>query len=122
MKIERFEDIQGWQEARNLTKIIYELTKKLSFRRDRGLCRQIQEASVSVMSNIAEGFDRQSKKEFIKFLYYASGSESEVQSHLYVALDQEYISGEDFTGAYNQAQKMKSLINGFITYLKGKKK
>jgi four helix bundle protein len=122
MKIERFEDIQGWQEARNLTKIIYELTKKLPFRRDRGLCRQIQEASVSVMANIAEGFDRQSKKEFIKFLYYASGSGSEVQSHLYVALDQEYISGEDFTGVYNQARKMKSLINGFIAYLKGKKK
>ena len=122
MKIERFEDIQGWQEARNLTKIIYGLTKKLPFRRDPGLCRQIQEASVSIMANIAEGFDRQSKKEFIKFLYYASGSGSEVQSHLYVALDQEYISEEDFTGAYKQARKTKSLINGFITYLKGKKK
>ena len=122
MKIERFEDIQGWQEARNLTKIIYELTRKFPFRRDQGLCRQIQEASVSIMANIAEGFDRQSKREFIKFLYYASGSGSEVQSHLYVALDQEYISREDFTGAYNQARKTKSLINGFITYLKGKKK
>ena len=122
MKIERFEDIQGWQEARNLTKIIYELTRKVSFRRDQGLCRQIQEASVSIMANIAEGFDRQSKREFIRFLYYASGSGSEVESHLYVALDQEYISREDFTGAYNQARKTKSLINGFITYLKGKKK
>jgi len=122
MKIERFEDIQGWQEARNLTKIIYELTRKFSFRRDQGLCRQIQEASVSIMANIAEGFDRQSKREFIRFLYYASGSGSEVESHLYVALDQEYISREDFTGAYNQARKTKSLINGFITYLKGKKK
>ncbi len=122
MRIERFEDIQGWQEARILTKIIYELTRKLGFRRDKGLCRQIQEASVSIMANIAEGFDRQSKREFIKFLYYASGSGSEIQSHLYVALDQEYISGEDFTGAYNQATKTKSLINGFIAYLKGKKK
>ena len=122
MKIERFEDIQGWQEARNLTKIIYELTRNVSFRRDQGLCRQIQEASVSIMANIAEGFDRQSKREFIRFLYYASGSGSEVESHLYVALDQEYISREDFTGAYNQARKTKSLINGFISYLKGKKK
>jgi four helix bundle protein len=122
MKIEKFEDIQGWQEARNLTKIIYELTRKLPFRRDQGLCRQIQEACVSIMANIAEGFDRQSKKEFTKFLYYSSGSGSEVQSHLYVALDQEYISGEDFTGAYNQARKTKSLINGFIAYLRGKKK
>lgn len=122
MKIERFENIQGWQEARTLTKKIYELTSKSLFKRDRGLCNQIQGASVSIMANIAEGFDRQSKKEFIKFLYYGSGSASEVQSHLYVALDQEYISGEDFIGAYNQAKKTKSLINGFITYLKGKKK
>jgi four helix bundle protein len=74
------------------------------------------------MANIAEGFDRQSKKEFVKFLYYASGSASEVQSHLYVALDQNYISAEDFQGAYSQAKKTKSLINGFISYLKGKKK
>ena len=121
MKIERFEDIQGWQEARSLTKKIYELTKKLPFKRDRGLSSQIQEASVSIMANIAEGFDRQSKKEFSRFLYYASGSASEVQSHLYVALDQEYILDADFQAAYNQAKKTKGLINGFIKYLKSKK-
>jgi four helix bundle protein len=122
MKIERFEDIQGWQEARKLTKDIYKLTKTGPFQRDLRLCGQIQDASVSVMANIAEGFDRQSKKEFIKFLYYASGSASEVQSHLYVSLDQEYISEEAFNETYNQAKKTKSLINGFISYLKGKKK
>ena len=122
MKIERFEDIQGWQEARSLTKKIYELSNKLPLKRDRGLCNQIQEASVSIMANIAEGFDRQSKKEFSRFLYYASGSASEVQSHLYIALDQQYISDLDFQEAYNQARKTKSLINGFISYLKGKKK
>ena len=122
MKIERFEDIQGWQEARKLTKKIYELTNKFPFKRDFRLCGQIQEASVSIMANISEGFDRQSKKEFIKFLYYASGSASEVQSHLYVAVDQKYISDEDFTETYNQVKKTKSLINGFIAYLKGKKK
>jgi four helix bundle protein len=122
MKIERFEDIQGWQEARLLTKKIYELANKLPFKRDRGLCSQIQQASVSIMANIAEGFDRQSKKEFSRFLYYASGSASETQSHLYVALDQKYISDVDFQETYNQARKTKSLINGFILYLKGKKK
>ena len=74
------------------------------------------------MANVAEGFDRQSKKEFIKFLYYSSGSTSEVQSHLYVALDQEYVSEDDFQETYSQARKIKSLINGFIAYLKGKKK
>src|SRR4030043_183148 len=113
MKIERFEDIQGWQEARKLTKKIYELTNGTAFKKDMRLCGQIQEASVSIMANIAEGFDRQSKREFIRFLYYASGSASEVQSHLYVALDQEYISEDNFRETYSQARKTKSLINGF---------
>ena len=121
MKIERFEDIQGWQEARKLTKKIYELTNGAAFKKDMRLCGQIQEASVSIMANIAEGFDRQSKREFIRFLYYASGSGSEVQSHLYVALDQKYISETNFQETYNQARKTKSLINGFISYLRGKK-
>lgn len=121
MRIEKFEDIQGWQEARLLTKKIYELANRLPFKRDRGLCSQIQEASVSAMANIAEGFDRQSKKEFIKFLCYASGSTSEVQGDLYVALDQEYVTDVDFQETYNQARKTKSLINGFIKYLKSKK-
>lgn len=96
MKIERFEDIQGWQEARRLTGEIYKLTNGFPFKKDQGLCGQIQKACVSIMANIAEGFDRQSKKEFSKFLNYASASASEVQSHLYVALDQKYISTEDF--------------------------
>jgi four helix bundle protein len=122
MKIERFEDIQGWQEARKLTKDIYKLTKIPPFQRDLRLCGQIQDASVSVMANIAEGFDRQSKKEFIKFLYYASGSASEVQSHLYVALDQNYISEQEFQKTYDQAKRTKGLVNGFIAYLKGRKK
>jgi four helix bundle protein len=122
MKIERFEDIQGWQEARKLTKEIYELTSRFPFRKDLGLCSQIQKASVSIMANIAEGFDRQTKKEFAKFLNYASASASEVQSHLYVALDQKYASEQEFMVAYDQIRKTKSLINGFISYLKGKKK
>lgn len=123
MKIEEFEDIQGWQEARKLTKQIYELTKKgIPFKRDYGLCAQIQKAAVSIMANIAEGFDRQSKKEMIRFFDYSSASTSEVQSHLYVALDQKYITEENFKETYNQAKKTKSLINGFIAYLKGKRK
>ncbi|MBM4307119.1 MAG: four helix bundle protein [Deltaproteobacteria bacterium] len=122
MKIEKFEDIQAWQEARKMTNEVYKATHEIAFQRDRGLREQIQNASVSVMANIAEGFDRQSKKEFSKFLNYASGSASEVQSHLYVALDQEYISEDDFQKTYSQARKTKNLINGFIAYLKGKKK
>jgi four helix bundle protein len=122
MKIERFEDIQAWQEARKLTNKVYELTNKSPFRKDFRLSGQIQNASVSVMANIAEGFDRQSRKEFIQFLYIASGSASVVQSHLYVALDQKYISEEEFDETYKRAKKTKSLINGFISYLKGRKK
>jgi four helix bundle protein len=101
MKIERFEEIQGWQEARKLAKEIYKATHEIAFRRDQGLREQIQNASVSVMANIAEGFDRQSKREFTKFLYYSSGSASEVLSHLYVALDQHYISEEKFLTLYD---------------------
>jgi four helix bundle protein len=100
IKIERFEDVQGWQEARKLTKEVYKLTKGFPFKRDQDRCGQIQKGSVSIMANIAEGFDRQSKKEFVKFLYYASASASEVQSHLYVALDQEYVSRQDFAESY----------------------
>lgn len=122
MKIERFEDIQGWQEARELTKEIYSLTNGFPFKRDQVLCRQIQKAAISIMANIAEGFDRQSKKEFSKFLNYASASASEVQSYLYVALDQKYISDENLQNTYNHVRKAKGLINGFISYLKGKKK
>ena len=121
MKIERFEDIQGWQEARSLTKKIYELSNKPPLKVDRGLCNQIQETSASIMANIAESFDRQSEKEFSRFLYYASGLASEAQSHLYVALGQNYITKEVFEETYKQALITKNLINGFIKYLKGRK-
>lgn len=101
MRMERFEDIQGWQEAGKLTQEIYKLTNVFPFKKDQRLCGQIQKASVSIMANIAEGFDRQSRKEFRKFLNYGSASASEVQSHLYVALDQEYGSDEDFQDSYS---------------------
>ncbi len=96
MKIDKFEEILAWKEARILTRRIYENTNQPTFVKDIGLRRQVQNAAISVMANIAEGFDRQSRKEFIQFLNYASASASEVQSHLYVALDQEYISEEIF--------------------------
>jgi len=118
VKIERFEDIQAWQEARNLTNLIYNLCKGNSFSKDFGLRDQIQRASVSIMSNIAEGFDSQSDIEFIKFLNYSRRSASEVQSHLYVALDQEYIANDKFTEIYEKCRAIKRMIAGFIKYLK----
>ena len=118
MKIERFEEIKAWQEARKLTKMIYEVSKKGAFKLDYGLRDQIRRASVSIMANIAEGFARESNKDFIKFLVYASSSNCELQSHLYVALDQNYISQDDFDEVYKQSKLTGNLVNGFIIYLK----
>lgn len=117
MKIERFEDIEGWQIARQLTKAIYETTKAGDFARDYGLKDQITRASGSIMHNIAEGFDGGSNAEFIKFLRYAHRSASEVQSQLYVALDQGYISEERFTQLYDLTALTRSKIGAFIAYL-----
>jgi len=93
----RLEEIQVWQKARQLTKKIYEITANGDFAKDYGLRNQIQRASVSIMANIAEGFGRRSDKEFANFLNMAHGSVSEVQSHLYVALDLAYINQMSFT-------------------------
>lgn len=122
MKIERFEQIDSWQEARNLTKRVYEMTNEAEFSKDFRLKNQIQRASVSVMNNIAEGFDSNRSKEFIKFLEYAKRSASEIQSELYVALDQSYINQNEFDIAYWQAATCKKLIIGFIKYLSSKER
>lgn len=117
MKIERFEEIEGWQIGRELTKLVYSSTKRGEFSRDFGLKDQIQRAAGSVMHNIAEGFDGGSNAEFIKFLRYSQRSASEVQSQLYVALDQAYIDQDQFDDAYALAAKAKAKIGGFIAYL-----
>lgn len=110
--IQRFEDIQAWQEARVLTKQIYELTREYQFDKDFGLKDQIQRAAVSSMTNIAEGFDCDSKKEFARFLGFARRSAVEVQSLLYTALDAGYINQNIFNINYEQARKTKALIGG----------
>jgi four helix bundle protein len=111
--IQRFEDIQAWQEARILVKMIYQLTNKENFSKDYGMRDQIRRASVSVMNNIAEGFDCESKVEFARFLGIARRSAVEVQSILYAALDVEYINQTEFDLYYEQARKAKALIGGF---------
>jgi four helix bundle protein len=117
MKISRFEEIEAWQLARELTRMVYRLTKKKAFGLDFGLKRQIQEAAGSSMHNIAEGFDSETNSEFIRFLRYAKRSCSEVQSELYVALDEAYISKDEFDGVYEQARRTRAAIRGFISYL-----
>jgi len=118
MKIETFEDIDAWQKARDLVNKIYEITGKGDFQEDYSLKDQIRRASVSVISNIAEGFDRQSDQEFIRFLYMAKGSVSEVQTQLYIAKDQNYITSEEFNVLYEKVEEISRLIGGLIRYLK----
>jgi len=118
MKIIRFEDIEAWQEARKLVKMVYDvINKSPKFRKDFRLVNQMQDASVSCMSNIPEGFSRKSNKEFIQFLFISKSSAAEVQSQLYVALDQDYITQDDFERIYNQAEIVSKMDSGFIKYL-----
>jgi len=118
MKITRFEDIDAWQEARKLVKMVYSVINRSSkFRKDFRLVNQVQDAAVSAMSNIAEGFARRSNREFIQFLFISKSSAAEVQSQFYVALDQEYINQDDFEKIYNQAEIVSKMDSGFIKYL-----
>jgi len=118
MGIERFEDIEAWQLARELTRKVYRLTRNPGFAKDYGLKRQIQDAAGSSMHNIAEGFDSETNAEFIRFLRYAKRSCTEVQSELYTALDEKYISQEEFEDVYEQTRRTRAAIRGFINYLK----
>jgi four helix bundle protein len=119
MKIERFEDIKAWIEARELVKSVYKaIASNKEFTKDFRLANQIQASAVSTMANIAEGFSRQSRKEFIQFLFISKGSAAEIQSHLYVALDLSYISQENFEEIYDRADKVSRMLSNFIKYLK----
>ena len=118
MKIKRFEDIEAWQLARELSRMVYGLTKKAKFARDFGLKGQIQNAAGSSMHNIAEGFDSETNSEFVRFLRYAKRSCTEVQSELYMALDQQYITKTEFQNVYDHTGRTRAAIRGFINYLK----
>ena len=117
-KIKKLEEIKAWQEARELVKEVYSVTSKGKFARDFGLRDQIRRASVSVMSNVAEGYARSSDKEFARSLNIGLGSTAEVQSQLYVARDLGYITNNEFDSLYNRCSKTARLITGFINYLK----
>jgi four helix bundle protein len=118
MTITKFEDIHAWPAARDLCNLVYAVTRHDKLSRDFGLVDQIRRAAVSVMANIAEGFDSRSNSEFIQFLYYALRSASELQSHLYVVLDQGYLIQGEFNEIYEQTSKTKSMIFRFIEYLR----
>ncbi len=114
---EKFEDLEVWQEARKLVKAIYQATQAGTFARDQGLRGQIQRAAVSVMSNIAEGFERSGNKEFTHFLYLAKDSAGEVRSQLYVALDLGYFDQKSFTALNGSVLSISKQLSGFIKYL-----
>jgi len=120
MKITRFEDLECWQEARKLVNMVYNITNNAHFKQDLRLSGQIQAAATSSMANIAEGFIRRSHKEFIQFLFIAMSSIAEVESHLYVALDQKYIEEKEFKNIYNQAEKTAKMLSNLIKYLRTK--
>ena len=116
-RIERFEDIKAWQKGRELCKLVYTCSLAPEFSRDRGLRDQIRRAAVSIVSNIAEGFESQNDRTFIRYLYIARASSGEVRAQTYVALDQGYINQEEFKSIYEASCTTSRMITGFITYL-----
>ncbi len=112
------EEIDAWRKARELVKNVYEMTKKSAFSKDYGLKDQIRRASTSTMSNIAEGYERDGTREFIQFLSVAKGSTGEVKSHLYAALDQEYITQAEFEILSTLVAETGGMIAGLMAYLK----
>lgn len=115
--IKKFEEIQAWQKARELTNKIYKISSKNEFSNDFTLKGQIRKASISIMLNIAEGYARRSNREFRQYLNYAHGSCAEVQSALYIALDQKYITQENFDIYYSQTEEISKMITSFSKYL-----
>ena len=122
MSITRFEDLNVWKAAREFVKTTYDLTSKPKLKNDFGLKDQFQRAALSIMNNIAEGFERDSNKEFVRFLTYSKGSAGEVRSLLYVILDLGYISKDEFNDHYESSINIITQIANFIKYLNNTKK
>jgi len=113
-----FEDLPVWKGAKELAILVYKITSKGKFSKDYGLKDQIQRAAVSVSSNIAEGFERGTKQEFIQFLYIARGSCGELRSQLFIAKEIGYLDNKEFEELYNVTKRVSKQISGFVEYLK----
>jgi four helix bundle protein len=118
MLVKNFEDLEIWKEARRLAREIYQLTRDSRFSKDFGLSNQIQRAAISIMSNIAEGFERGGNQELIQFLYVAKGSCGEVRSQLYVAVDQSYVTQKNCDDLSKAFRRLSIMISNLIDYLK----
>lgn len=121
MRIEKFEDLQCWQEARKLTRTVYAYTKHAGFSNDSPLVDQTTGAAVAVMTGISEGFHSRSAETFLRFLGDARRAVSQVQCCLYVALDQQYIQHDEFIGGYLQCSVVRKLIDGLRRRLQARK-
>ncbi len=119
-KFSSFEEIISWQKSRIFNKRIYLITENPNFKKDFDLVRQIRRASISISSNIAEGFERNTDKEFIYFLYVAKASAGEVRSQIYLAFDLEYITKKEFEELLESVTEISKLLSGFIKYLSPK--
>lgn len=120
-KANSFEDLKAWQLARELVRDVYLLTNETGFDKDRALKDQLRRAAVSGMANIAEGFERGSAQEFIRFLYMVRGSAGEVRSHLYAAKDLNYIEQPSFERIQKQAIGVSRIVYSFIRSLEASK-
>src|SRR5688572_28678724 len=116
-KIEKFEDIESWRTAREVTRSVYRVTAAGGFAKDYALCNQIRRASISILSNIAEGFERGGNKEYLQFLAIAKGSCGEVRAQLYIALDQGYVDEAVFREITEKLLETNRLIAGLMRYL-----
>ncbi len=118
MGVSRFEDLIGWQKSRTLFKVTHEITSKPPLLKDFPLRNQMRRSSLSVMSNIAEGFDRGGDKEFVQFLFYAKGSCSELRSQLHAAKDIGYLSQDDYDNIWELAEETSKILQGLIKAIK----
>ena len=118
--IKRFEELESWQGARALVQEIYTVSSNGRFSRDLVLRDQIRRAAISMMANVAEGFSRRSNREFAQFLFMAKASAAETQSHLYVALDQGYVTQNKFQALYDLTDRCARQASALITYLLGR--
>ncbi|MBK9215244.1 MAG: four helix bundle protein [Chloracidobacterium sp.] len=117
-RIERFEDIEAWKLAREVTRTVYAVSSSGAFAKDFALVNQIRRAAVSILSNIAEGFERNGDKEFVQFLTVAKGSCGEVRAQLYIAMDQGYLDEKNFLKLREEVVQVSMMIAGLIAYLK----
>lgn len=113
----RFEDLEVWQRAKDLTNLVYKVSTDGAFARDFGLRDQMRRAAVSIMSNIAEGFESQTQATFIKYLGHAKGSAGELRAQLYIARDQGYVPEENFSEIFSLAEVCSKQLARFIQYL-----